>query len=193
MSIIYALVGTIRALRHSNSNNQIVIGDFNSFRVFLDTLYYRTKAPALHFSVCARDVINCIPDCVEKLIIFTIAILLWVAQVSHNSERGIFEYWGQQRLMLRNNFFQHTDLYSTEVTWYIQYSWSWEVCILQAQTKTAEASYTAANEYIYLLTTTWLPAKNTSLGKIWIIEWLHQLLAKGFCANSGITRIIRCT
>ena len=58
-------------------------------------LYYRTKAPALHFSVCARDVINCFPDCVEKLIIFTIAILLWVAQVSHNSERGIlviFEY-----------------------------------------------------------------------------------------------------
>ena len=34
MSIIYALVGTNRALRHSNSNNQIVIGDFNSFRFF---------------------------------------------------------------------------------------------------------------------------------------------------------------
>jgi hypothetical protein len=32
MSIIYALVGTgNRALRHSNSNNQIVIGDFNSY------------------------------------------------------------------------------------------------------------------------------------------------------------------
>ena len=39
MSIIYALVGTNRALRHSNSNNQIVIGDFNSFRFFGDTLY----------------------------------------------------------------------------------------------------------------------------------------------------------
>ena len=39
MSIIYALVGTNRALRHSNSNNQIVIGDFNSFRFFWDTLY----------------------------------------------------------------------------------------------------------------------------------------------------------
>ena len=39
MSIIYALVGTNRALRHSNSNNQIVFGDFNSFRGFWDTLY----------------------------------------------------------------------------------------------------------------------------------------------------------
>jgi hypothetical protein len=39
MSIIYALVGTNRALRHSNSNNQIVIGDFNSFRFWGDTLY----------------------------------------------------------------------------------------------------------------------------------------------------------
>ena len=39
MTIIYALVGTNRALRHSNSNNQIVIGDFNSFRFFWDTLY----------------------------------------------------------------------------------------------------------------------------------------------------------
>jgi hypothetical protein len=28
-----------RALRHLNSNNQIVIGDFNSFRFFGDTLY----------------------------------------------------------------------------------------------------------------------------------------------------------
>jgi hypothetical protein len=35
MSIIYALVGTNRVLRHSNSNNYIVIGDFNSFRGFL--------------------------------------------------------------------------------------------------------------------------------------------------------------
>ena len=35
MSIIYALVGTNRVLRHSNSNNQIVIGDFNSFSFFL--------------------------------------------------------------------------------------------------------------------------------------------------------------
>jgi hypothetical protein len=43
MSIIYVLVGTNRALRHSNSNNQIVIGDFNSFRFFWDTLY-RTQA-----------------------------------------------------------------------------------------------------------------------------------------------------
>jgi hypothetical protein len=42
MSIIYALVGTNRALRHSNSNNQIVIGDFNSFRFFWDTLYNLT-------------------------------------------------------------------------------------------------------------------------------------------------------
>ena len=39
MSIIYALVGTNRALRHSNSNNQIVIGEFNRFRFFWDTLY----------------------------------------------------------------------------------------------------------------------------------------------------------
>jgi hypothetical protein len=39
MSIIYALVGTNRVLRHSNSNNKIVIGDFNSFRFFWDTLY----------------------------------------------------------------------------------------------------------------------------------------------------------
>ena len=39
MSIIYALVGTNRVLRHSNSNNEIVIGDFNSFRFFWDTLY----------------------------------------------------------------------------------------------------------------------------------------------------------
>ena len=35
MSIIYALVGTNRVLRHTNSNNYIVIGDFNSFRGFL--------------------------------------------------------------------------------------------------------------------------------------------------------------
>jgi hypothetical protein len=39
MSIIYALVGTNRVPRHSNSNNSIVIGDFNSFRFFGDTLY----------------------------------------------------------------------------------------------------------------------------------------------------------
>jgi hypothetical protein len=39
MSIIYALVGTYRVLSHSNYNNSIVIGDFNSFRVFWDTLY----------------------------------------------------------------------------------------------------------------------------------------------------------
>ena len=47
MSIMYALVGTNRALRHSNSNNQIVIGDFNSFRVFWDTLYrvYKKTEP----------------------------------------------------------------------------------------------------------------------------------------------------
>ena len=58
MSIIYALVGTKRVLKLSNSNNYIVIGDFNSF-LFWDTLYICTDFWTLlvplfqsHFVVC---------------------------------------------------------------------------------------------------------------------------------------------
>jgi hypothetical protein len=58
MSIIYALVGTNRVLKLSNSNNYIVIGDFNSF-LFWDTLYICTDFWTLlvplfqsHFVVC---------------------------------------------------------------------------------------------------------------------------------------------
>ena len=39
MSNIYTPVGLNGVLRHSNSNNEIVIGDFNAFRFFWDTLY----------------------------------------------------------------------------------------------------------------------------------------------------------
>jgi hypothetical protein len=58
MSIIYALVGTNRVLRHSNSNNQIVIGDFNSFRFFWDTLYsdeQKSTFNNIHTTIVFRD------------------------------------------------------------------------------------------------------------------------------------------
>ena len=56
MSIIYALVGTgNRALRHSNSNNQIVIGDFNSFRGF-------SVGHPVHVLFLAREPLCCSMD-----------------------------------------------------------------------------------------------------------------------------------